>query len=94
MSSQVNQITGACCAPEIKGNRYLIFPDGCQVGVKGLDKLFNEAYRKGREADRSVANWLVAGLSRDNYIPSSAWAEYEEVILKEYQKFLDGKDPI
>jgi hypothetical protein len=82
----------SCCAPAAKGIRMLVFPDGSQVGVNGLAALFEEACRKGRTPDSSLAAEMVARLSKHNYIPDSAWSEYEEAVLKEYQKFVNAKE--
>ncbi|MDD5206651.1 MAG: hypothetical protein PHS17_14595 [Desulfobacterales bacterium] len=82
---------GSCCAPAPKDIRLLFFPDGCQIGVKGLDTIFEEAYREGKSADQSLANEMVARLSKNNYIPDSAWPEYEEAVFKEYQRFVKAK---
>lgn len=92
MSGRVNQGTEPCRVPASKGIRLLIFPDGCQVGVNGLDRILEEAYREGKRPHQSVANELVRQLSENNYIPSVAWSEYEEVVLKEYRKFLETKE--
>lgn len=92
MSIPIIQGTGSCCAAAAKGSRLVVFPDGCQVAVNGLDSIFDEAYGEGKSADRSVAGEMVSRLSENNFIPSSAWSEYEDVVLREYQKFLDTKE--
>jgi len=92
MSRQVIQGTGSCCAPESKEIRLLVFSDGCQIGVKGLDRIFDSAYREGKRPEPSVANEMVRQLSENNYVPSVAWPEYEEVLLKEYRKFFEAKE--
>ncbi len=92
MSRPVNQGTGPCCAPATKEIRMLIFPDGSQIGVNGLDRIFDNAYREGKRPDESVADELVRKLSDNNYVPSVAWSEYEEVVLKEYRKFFEAKE--
>jgi hypothetical protein len=92
MSRRVNQVTEPCCAPVSKGIQLLIFPDGSQVGVNGLERIFDDAYREGKRPDQSFANELVRHLSENNYIPSVAWSEYEEVVLKEYRKFFEAKE--
>jgi hypothetical protein len=70
----------------------LTFPDGCQVGVNGLDRIFDEAYQQRKRPDHSIANELVNRLSKNNYIPSTAWAEYEDVVVREYRKFFEAKE--
>jgi hypothetical protein len=84
-------MTEPCCAPVPKGIQLLIFPDGSQVGVNGLESIFDDAYREGKKPDISVADELVRKLSENNYIPSVTWPEYEEVVLKEYRKFIEAK---
>ncbi len=90
-SIPMNQGTGSCCAPAAQGIRLLSFPDGSQIGINGLDGILGDAYKEGKTPDRSVAKHIVTLLSKNNYIPSSAWSEYEDVVLKEYQKFLEAK---
>jgi hypothetical protein len=92
MSKQVNQETCPCNAPIIKKTRLLIFPDDSRVGVIGLDKIFDDAFREGKSPDRSIAHELVSRLSENNYIPSAAWTEYEAIVLKEYRKFFEAKE--
>jgi len=92
MAIPVIQGTGSCCAPAAKGIRSLVFPDGSHVGVNGLDALFEEACREGKAPDPSVAADMVARLSKRNYIPDSALSEYEEAVLKEYQRFVKAKE--
>lgn len=72
--------------------RQLVFPDGVQVRVKGLNRIFEIAYWEGKKPDKSVANELVDRLSENNYIPSEAWSEYEALVLKEYRRFFDTKE--
>lgn len=92
MSRRTDQGMRPCCAPASKGTRMLIFPDGSQIGVNGLERIFDEAYREGKRPDQSVADELVRKLSENNYIPSVAWSEYEDVVLKEYRKFFEAKE--
>jgi hypothetical protein len=92
MSAQINQGTGPCCAPVVKGFRLLTFPDGSQAGVMGLEKVFDDAYREGKRPDQSVANELVSKVSENNYIPPDGWSDYEAVVLTEYRKFFEAKE--
>ena len=92
VSRQAIQGTGPCCAPGSKELRLLVFSDGCQIGVRGLDRIFDNAYREGKKPDHSVANELVRQLSENNYVPLVAWPEYEDVLLKEYSKFFEAKE--
>ncbi len=92
MSAQINQGMGQCCAQPAKGYRLLSFPDGSQVGVIGLDELFDNAYQEGKLPNLSVAQDLVSKLSKKNYIPSSLTAEYSEVVLIEYRKYVAKRE--
>jgi hypothetical protein len=86
---------GMCCpcnAPGIDAYRLLTFPDGVQVRVKGLDKIFEEAYHEGKKPHWSITGELVKRLSEYNYIPSSAQFEYEEALLKEFRLFFEKKE--
>lgn len=78
--------------PGIEEFRQLVFPDGVKIRVKGLNKIFEIAYREGGKPDKSVANELVSRLSENNYIPSGAWSEFETVVLKEYRMFFETKE--
>ncbi|MCX5811280.1 MAG: hypothetical protein NT178_01865 [Proteobacteria bacterium] len=89
MSAQINQGMGPCCAPSTDRPRMLTFPDGGKVGVTGLDRIFNDAYREGKRPDKIVAKELVNRLSENNYIPSGAWSKYAAVVFKEYQKYFE-----
>ena len=92
MSRQVNQGTGPCCAPVIKGYRLLTFPDGSQAGITGLDRFFDDAYREGKRPDPSVADELVGQLSENNYITSDRWSQYEAVVFEEYRKYFEARE--
>jgi len=86
---------GICCpcnAPGIEAYRLIMFPNGIQVRVKGLDKIFEDAYREGKNPHWSIAGELVKRLSEYNYIPTSAQCEYEETLLKEYRLFFEKRE--
>jgi hypothetical protein len=92
MSAQINLGAGQCCAQPAKGYRLLSFPDGSQIGVVGLDELFDDAHRDGKTPNPSVAIELVRRLSKRNYIPSNLLEEYGEVVLREYRKYCAGRE--
>jgi hypothetical protein len=92
MSALINLGAGQCCAPPTKGYRLLVFPDGSQAGVMGLDEIFDEAYRGGKTPDLSVAAGFVERISEKNYIPPGQDSEYAEVVLSEYQKFFAARE--
>lgn len=60
---------------------------GRPVGLAGVDALFAELHAAGREPDSVVALELVQRLSADNYIPSSAAAEYAAALAGEYRRY-------
>lgn len=92
----VSQIDfGMCCpcnAPGIEAYRLLTFPDGIQVRVRGLDKIFEDVYKEGKKPHWSIACDMVDRLSEYNYISPSARFEYEEALLKEYRLFFEKKE--
>ena len=92
MSTQITDVTCPCNMPGIEAYRQLVFPDGGQVRVKGLDGIFEIAYWEGKRPDQSVANELVSQLSENNYIPSDGWSDYQAVVLTEYRKFFEAKE--
>ena len=81
-----------CNAPGIEAYRLLTFPDGIHVRVKGLDKIFEDAYQEGKKPHWSIASELVKRLSEYNYIPTGAQFEYEEALLKEFRLFFEKKE--
>ncbi|MCX5811136.1 MAG: hypothetical protein NT178_01120 [Proteobacteria bacterium] len=94
MSAQIGEVTCPCMMTGIEECRQLVFPDGGQIRVKGLDRIFEIAYWEGKMPDNSVAYELIEQLSKENYIPSSEQArlEYTTVVLREYRKFFEKKE--
>lgn len=87
VTNSVNKV-GCCCAQPVQNMKKLTFADGTQIGVLGLDEIFAAVYEEGREANAEAAREIVDRLETRNYIPSSARREYEEIILKEYKKYV------
>jgi len=84
---------GGCCPQPIKGMRKLTFLDGTQIGVKGLDDILEAIYAEGKQANTETAEEIVDRLEEKNYIPSSARREYQNLLLREYRKYVaDRKD--
>jgi len=84
---------GGCCPQPIKGMRKLTFLDGTQIGVKGLDEILEDIYTKGKPVNNDAAEEIVNRLEEKNYIPSSARREYQNLLLREYKKYVaDRKD--
>jgi hypothetical protein len=93
MSAKIDfGISCPCNAPGIEAYRLLTFPDGIQVRVKGLDKIFEDAYQEGKKPHWSIVSELVKQLSEYNYIPTGAQFEYEEALLREYRLFFEKKE--
>jgi hypothetical protein len=94
MTAEFNETVCPCNMPGIEETRQLVFPDGGKIRIKGLDRLFEIAYREGKLPDKYAADELVDRLSEENYIPSSEPArfEYKAVVLKEYRKFVEKKE--
>ncbi len=80
-----------CCAPVLRGYRLLTFPDGTQAGVIGLNEIFEEMCNAGKKPDKESASEIAHRLAAKNYITPSARSRYEEVALKEYERFLQGR---
>lgn len=86
----MNQGAG-CCGPSIPGLRMFTFPDGSKAGVTGLDQILEDLFREGKEPDSETASEIVKRLASKNYIAPTTRKQYEDVLLKEYQKFYESK---
>ena len=69
----------------------LINIEGKQIGIVGLDEVFEELYREGKRADESLKDYLLSRLKALNYIPSLKEKVYAVCFHEEYQKFCDHK---
>jgi hypothetical protein len=94
MPLQTDETICPCTMPGIEEFRQIVFPDGDKIRVKGVDRIFEIAYREGKMPDIIVGGELLDQLSKENYIPSNEHVrlEYTAVILKEYQKFFEKKN--
>jgi len=94
--AQMSEVTCPCMMAGIEECRQLVFPDGGQIRVKGLDRIFEIAYWEGKMPGNDIADELLERLSEENYIPSSEHVrlEYTAVVLKEYRKFFEKKEQI
>jgi len=70
----------------------LINIEGKQIGIAGLDEVFEELYQMRKRPDESLKNYLLSRLKARNYIPSAKEEVYASVFLEEYQKFCDLKE--
>lgn len=94
MSQNRTPSGGSCCGPSIEGLRILTFSDGTQVGITGLDSVMENLSREGRLADATIAADIMEQLKSENYFAPSARQEYEELFLREYQRFLGVKSEL
>jgi hypothetical protein len=69
----------------------LTFPDGYQIGVTGLDEIFEDVHRERKAPDTETVTEIVDRLSVKNYIAPTARKRYEDLLLKEYHKFCQSK---
>lgn len=91
MSNDANKGSCCCCAQPIRDLRKLTFLDGTQVGVNGLDEILAAIYAEGRQVSTDTAEEIVDRLEEKNYIPPSARREYQNILLKEYRKYVAGR---
>jgi Pyruvate/2-oxoacid:ferredoxin oxidoreductase delta subunit len=70
----------------------LIIIEGKQVGIVGLEEVFEEFYRDKRGLDRSLKNLIFGRLKDLNYIPSDKEEAYASAIWDEYMKFCARKE--
>lgn len=59
-----------------------------QVGIIGLEKIFDMVKESGLEEPQKIKDKLLFLAKKDNYIPSSMEDAYKEALYKEYQRFL------
>jgi hypothetical protein len=64
------------------------------VGIIGLGEILAGIYAEGRRASTDTAEEIAVRLEeKKNYIPPSARREYQDILLKEYRKYVaDRKD--
>lgn len=87
MSMHTNRRGTGCCGSPTPRIRMLTFPDGSQIGVTGLDDIFEDVYGERKAPDTETATEIVDRLSVKNYIAPTARKRYEDLLLKEYRKF-------
>jgi hypothetical protein len=76
------------------GRGLLKFPDGSQVGVKGLDDIMAELYSEDRKPNIETADEIIFRLEkRKNFIPDSinVRREYAFVLLKKYREYIEER---
>jgi NAD-dependent dihydropyrimidine dehydrogenase PreA subunit len=70
----------------------LVTIEGKQIGIVGLDEVFEEFSKEGRRLDADLKHDLVKRLRELNYIPPSKEAVYGTAFLDGYKKFCDRQD--
>lgn len=70
----------------------LVTIEGKQIGIVGLDEVFEEFSKEGRKLGEDLKHDLVKRLRELNYIPASKEEFYASVFLDEYKKFCDRKE--
>jgi len=79
---------GSCCGPTIVGVRQ-IDVNGFEVGIKGLDEIFDSFYSAGNKPEDLTGDELIETLGKMNYIPAGSKDSYKEAFLKEYRKYYE-----
>ncbi len=69
----------------------LIMINGNQIGIVGLDEVFEDLSREGKEPDRELIPLLLEKLGRENWIPEQARQAYGLAFLREYGKYCERK---
>ena len=70
----------------------VILVEGKQIGIVGLEEVFEEFDRAGKKPDEGLKNQLLSRLKADNYIPASKEDAYASAFLEEYERFLHQKE--
>jgi len=66
----------------------LILVGNTQVGLIGLEEIFEEFRSQRGTPESELKQLLVERAGKTNYIPSSVKAEYEKALFREFKKFL------
>ena len=69
----------------------LVFVGNTQVGLIGLEEIFEELKSRREESESILKEILVDRASKKNYFAPSIKQEYEEALLREFKKFLGEK---
>ncbi len=65
----------------------LILIEGKQIGIVGLDEVFEELTEAGYRPNESAKQLLLAKLKALNYVPKAKEAIYASTFLNEYQNY-------
>lgn len=73
--------SGACCLPNFDGITYInIGPKGLTVGMRGLDTIFQQLYKMGRQPGVATDTELAGMARKFNYIPNSVTVEADYAV--------------
>jgi len=61
---------------------------GTQVGIIGLDDIFQAAKKAAIGEENSLEDFLLHKVKEQNYIPASAEDDYKVALYREYRRFL------
>ncbi|MGQ9665553.1 MAG: thioredoxin family protein [bacterium] len=61
---------------------------GNQIGIIGLDEIFQSAKQAQITDENSLKDYLLQKSKEQNYIPSRAEEDYKDALYREYRRFL------
>ena len=69
----------------------LVLIGTAQVGLVGLNEIFEELKPQREKPDSVLSDMLVERAEKNNYIPPSGKESYQKALLREFKKFLGEK---
>lgn len=78
-------MSNGCCDPRAPRPKTLMV-SGTQVGVIGLEKIYNEVLDLGPLDNERLAWELITRFTKINYVPAGARDEYTEALVGEFCK--------
>jgi small redox-active disulfide protein 2 len=69
----------------------LVLVGTTQVGLIGLNEIFEELKSQREKPDSVLREMLVEQAARKNYIPPSSKEKYQKALFREFRKFLGEK---
>jgi small redox-active disulfide protein 2 len=69
----------------------LVLVRNTQVGLIGLNEIFEELKSRRKESESALKEMLVDMASEKHYIPNSVREEYKRGLFREFKKFLGEK---
>jgi NAD-dependent dihydropyrimidine dehydrogenase PreA subunit len=66
----------------------MIYIGGAPAGLLGLEELFDDLFTSGLDPEHSdLPDSLIKGVRQHNFLPKPAIGDYQEVLIREYQKY-------